>query len=101
MKQEPSASRSDVIDARLEWVRLAARKGLPMPSRDELAAFHDGYKAALADVVSEQGALYEAASDAATLLADMQPTPTSNQAKVLAKLDRALKPFERPAERKD
>ncbi len=37
----------NVIDARLEWVRQAAAKALPMPSRDELAAFHDGFMAAL------------------------------------------------------
>ncbi len=39
--------------------------------------------------------LIEAAQDACTLLADMQPNSGTNHAKVLAKLDRALKPHER------
>lgn len=44
----PPPALTDEIDARLAWVREAGRNRLPMPSRDELAAFMDGFRAARA-----------------------------------------------------
>lgn len=41
-----SATSPSFTDARLEWIERAARRGIPSPSRDELAAFADGFKAA-------------------------------------------------------
>ena len=53
----PSSTVPNFIDARMEWIDEAVMRGLPSPSRDELAAFHDGFKAAL----SATGTLREAA----------------------------------------
>lgn len=43
---KPCATGSCLTDARLDWIEGAVKKGMPAPSRDEMAAFTDGFNAA-------------------------------------------------------
>ncbi len=41
----PSVAVPNFIYARLDYIQEQVRKGLPSPTREDLAAFHDGFKA--------------------------------------------------------
>lgn len=64
---------------------------------EELATHRDGelVPSTPSEKVLNPDALYEAASEACTLIADMQPNPGTNHAKVLVKLANALQPYDK------